>query len=73
MLDFSVLAPKVIYEFSLRWLHILSGITWVGLLFWFNLINVNFQKSLEADLKPKVNPLLVLPTLFYFRWAAVLT
>ncbi len=73
MLDFSVLAPKVVYEFTLRLLHIVFGITWIGLLYWFNLVNVNFQKGLEADLKPKVNPILVLPTLWYFRWAAVLT
>src|SRR5262249_31659815 len=73
MLDFSVLTPKVAYEFALRWTHFLAGITWIGFLYWFNLINVNFQKGLDADLKPKVNPILILPTLFYFRWAAVLT
>ena len=73
MIDFSVLTPKVIYEFSLRWIHFLSGITWIGFLYWFNLVNVNFQKGLEADLKPKVNPNLLLPTLFFFRWGAVVT
>lgn len=73
MLDFSVLTPKVVYEFALRWTHFLAGITWIGMLYWFNLVNVNFQKTLEADLKPKVNPILILPTLFYFRRAAVLT
>ncbi len=67
------LTPKIIYEFTLRWLHILGGITWIGLLYWFNLVNVNFQKELEADVKPKVNPKLIPPTLFYFRWASVLT
>lgn len=67
------LTPKIIYEFGLRWLHIVGGIAWIGLLYWFNLVNVNFQKSLEADVKPKVNPKLIPPTLFYFRWASVLT
>ncbi|OGR84687.1 MAG: hypothetical protein A2901_05240 [Elusimicrobia bacterium RIFCSPLOWO2_01_FULL_54_10] len=73
MPDFSILTPKIIYEFTLRFLHIAAGITWIGLLYWFNLVNVNFQKTLEADLKPKVNPILILPTLWYFRWAAALT
>lgn len=73
MLDFSVLSPKIVYEFTLRWVHFLAGITWIGLLYWFNLVNVNFQKTLEADLKPKVNPILILPTLFYFRWGAAVT
>ncbi len=67
------LTPKIIYEFSLRWLHTLAGITWIGFLYWFNLVNVNFQKSLEADVKPKVNPKLMPPTLWLFRWSAALT
>ncbi len=73
MLDFSILTPKIVYEFALRWTHVLAGIAWIGMLYWFNLVNVNFQKNLEADLKPKVNPILILPTLFYFRWASVIT
>ena len=73
MIDFSILTPKVALEFALRWIHFMAGITWIGFLYWFNLVNVNFQKSLEADLKPKVNPNLILPSLFYFRWGAVVT
>lgn len=67
------LTPRIIYEFSLRWLHFMAGITWIGFLYWFNLVNVNFQKSLEADVKPKVNPKLIPPTLWLFRWSAALT
>lgn len=70
---FDFVTPRVAFEFALRWLHILAGITWIGFLYWFNLVNVNFQKNLEADLKPKVNPKLILPTLWFFRWGAVVT
>ena len=73
MIDLSIITPKVALEFLLRWTHFLAGITWIGFLYWFNLVNVNFQKGLDADLKPKVNPGLILPTLFYFRWGAVVT
>lgn len=74
MIDFSILASKrVVAEFLLRWIHFLSGITWIGFLYWFNLVNVNFQKTLDADLKPKVNPNLLLPSLWFFRWGAVVT
>ncbi len=73
MIDFGSLTPKIIYEFTLRWIHLLGGITWIGFLYWFNLVNVNFQKNLEADLKPKVNPGLILPSLWFFRWGAVVT
>jgi uncharacterized membrane protein len=57
----------------LRWSHFVAGITWIGLLYFFNLINVPFQKSLDADTKKKVNPDLLTRTLWYFRWGAVVT
>ncbi|HEY6121782.1 MAG TPA: hypothetical protein VIV66_17630, partial [Pyrinomonadaceae bacterium] len=56
-----------------RWLHFVAGITWIGLLYFFNLINVPFQKGLDAETKKKVNPDLLLRTLWYFRWGAVIT
>jgi uncharacterized membrane protein len=59
--------------FLLRWAHFLGGIAWIGLLYWFNLVNVNFQKEIDASVKGKVNPPLLSRTLWWFRWAAVLT
>src|SRR3990172_7070816 len=58
---------------ALRWLHFVAGITWIGLLYFFNLVNVPFQKGLDADTKKKVNPDLLSRTLWYFRWGAVVT
>ena len=57
----------------LRWGHFVAGITWIGLLYFFNLVNVPVQKSLDADTKKKVNPDLLGRALWYFRWGAVLT
>jgi len=57
----------------LRWLHFVAGITWIGLLYFFNLVNVPFQKGLDAETKKKVNPDLLSRTLWYFRWGAVIT
>src|SRR5687767_6015980 len=59
--------------FFLRWFHLLAGITWIGLLYWFNLVNVNFQKEIDAAVKGKVNPPLLSRTLWWFRWGAVVT
>lgn len=56
-----------------RWLHFVAGITWVGMLYFFNLVNVPLQKKLDADTKKKVNPDLLLPALWFFRWGAVIT
>ena len=57
----------------LRWSHFIFGITWIGLLYFFNLVNVPFQKALDADTKKKVNPDLLTRTLWYFRWGALAT
>ena len=55
----------------LRWSHFVFGITWIGLLYFFNLVNVPFQKNLDADTKKKVNPDLLSRALWYFRWGAL--
>lgn len=60
-------------NYFLRWLHILAGITWIGLLYFFNFVNPPFQASLEGDLKAKVNPALLGRALFWFRWGAMFT
>lgn len=62
-----------IMRIAFRWLHFVAGITWIGLLYFFNLVNVPFQKGLDADTKKKVNPDLLSRALWYFRWGAVVT
>ncbi len=62
-----------IARIALRWLHFVAGITWIGLLYFFNLVNVPFQKGLDAETKKKVNPDLLGRSLWYFRWGAVVT
>jgi uncharacterized membrane protein len=61
------------FNFFLRWIHIISGITWIGHLYFFNFVNANFQAVLEKELKPKVNPQLMHRALFWFRWGAMFT
>jgi uncharacterized membrane protein len=57
----------------LRWAHFVAGITWIGILYFFNLINVNFMKALDAPTKKVVVPALMPPSLWYFRWGALVT
>ena len=56
-----------------RWLHFVAGITWVGLLYFFNLVNVPFMKELDPATKGKVLPSLMSRALWWFRWASVVT
>ena len=57
----------------IRWVHILFGIIWLGHLYFFNLVNVPFQGDLDKELKPKVNPKLLLRAFYWFRWGAMYT
>lgn len=57
----------------LRWTHLFAGVLWVGLLYFFNLVNVPFMKEMDATTKGRVVPSLLPKALFWFRWAAVVT
>jgi uncharacterized membrane protein len=65
--------PTETLAIILRWVHFLAGITWIGLLYFFNLVNVPFMKSVDAAAKPNVFKNLTLPALWWFRWSAVVT
>lgn len=75
MLDglFKVPSSDELVHILIRWLHLVGGITWIGLLYFFNLVNVPLQKKLDPETKKKVNPDLLLPALWFFRWGAVVT
>ncbi len=55
-----------------RWIHFLAGITWIGLLYFFNLVNVPLMKELDATTKGKVMPALMTRALWWFRMSAAL-
>src|SRR5688572_22994798 len=57
----------------LRWIHFLAGITWIGLLYFFNLINAGFLKSLDGPTKNIVIPKLMPAALNWFRHGATVT
>lgn len=56
-----------------RWLHIAAGILWIGLLYWFNFVNIPFAGTMDGDTKKKVVPELIPRALYFFRWGAAYT
>ncbi|MDX2028074.1 MAG: urate hydroxylase PuuD [Alphaproteobacteria bacterium] len=54
-------------------LHVLSGITWIGLLYYFNLVQTPIMPKIPADLKPGVSKYIAPEALFWFRWGAAAT
>jgi uncharacterized membrane protein len=57
----------------LRWAHVLSGIVWIGMLYFFNLVNVPVQGKLDGPTKKVVNPELLPRALWWFRQGAMAT
>jgi len=56
-----------------RWLHIVAGIVWIGMLYFFNWVNGPFAASLDGETKKKVVPELMPRALYWFRWGAAWT
>ena len=56
-----------------KWLHIIAGVLWIGLLYFFNWINGHVVGTMDADTKKKVVPELMPRTLYFFRWGAAWT
>jgi uncharacterized membrane protein len=57
----------------LQWLHVFFGITWIGLLYYFNFVQTPTMPTIPAELKPGVSKYIAPKALFYFRWGAAFT
>jgi|SRR6185369_1027265 len=56
-----------------RWMHVFFGILWIGLLYYFNFVQIRKMPEIPAELKPAVSKYIAPEALFWFRWAAVAT
>src|SRR3546814_743476 len=61
------------WSFFVRWLHVLSGILWIGLLWYFNMVQIPTMPKIPAELKPAIGKYIAPEALFWFRWAAIAT
>jgi uncharacterized membrane protein len=56
-----------------RWLHVLFGVTWIGMLYYFNFVQGPYIKEAAAEAKPDVLQKLAPRALWWFRWSAAFT
>lgn len=70
-MDLRLPETKELVLFILRWIHVGSAVVWLGLLYFFNFVNVPFGRGLDDETKKKVVPQLMPRALFWFRWAAM--
>ena len=59
--------------FLMRWLHVLSGVLWIGLLWYLNFVQVPTMPSIPAENRVAISKYIAPNVLFYFRWGALAT
>src|SRR5688572_5597074 len=59
--------------FLLRWLHVAAGVMWIGLLWYFNFVQLPTMPKVPDELKKGVTGFIAPAALFWFRWAAMVT
>ena len=59
--------------FFLRWLHVLSGVMWIGLLWYFNFVQIPNMAKIPDEQKPAIGKVIAPAALFWFRWGAMAT
>jgi uncharacterized membrane protein len=66
-------ADAIFWQATFRWLHVFFGILWIGLLYYFNFVQIRKMPEIPAELKPAVSKYIAPEALFWFRWAALFT
>lgn len=61
------------FSFLFRWLHVLSGVMWIGLLWYFNFVQIPSMPKIPDEQKPAISKVIAPVALFWFRWAALAT
>ena len=59
--------------FFIRWLHVLSGVMWIGLLWYFNFVQIPSMPKIPDEQKPAIGKVIAPEALFWFRWSALST
>ena len=59
--------------FLFRWIHVMVGVMWVGLLWYLNFVQIPSMAKIPDEQKPAIGKVIAPTALFWFRWAALLT
>jgi len=61
------------WAFVIRWLHVMSGVMWIGLLWYFNFVQTPSMPKIPDEQKPAIGKVIAPTALFWFRWSALAT
>ncbi len=59
--------------FLFRWLHVISGVMWIGLLWYFNFVQIPNMPNIPDEQKPAIGKVIAPAALWWFRWGAMAT
>ena len=59
--------------FAFRWLHVMVGVMWIGLLWYFNFVQIPSMPKISDEHKPAISKIIAPEALFWFRYSALLT
>ncbi len=61
------------WSFFFRWMHVLGGIMWIGILYYFNFIQIPNMPKIDEGMRPAITGVIAPAALFWFRWGAMWT
>jgi len=61
------------WAFFFRWLHVMAGVMWIGLLWYFNFVQIPSMPKIPDEQKPAIGKVIAPTALFWFRWSALAT
>ncbi len=67
------MGEHVWWTFVMRWLHVMSGVMWIGLLWYLNFVQTPSMPKIPDEHKPAIGKVIAPAVLFWFRWAALAT
>jgi len=64
---------RIFWSWVARYIHVIVGIMWIGLLWYFNFVQIPNMAKIPDEQKPAIGKVIAPAALFYFRWAAAFT
>jgi uncharacterized membrane protein len=68
-----IMASNLYLTAVFRWIHVFTGILWIGLLYYFNFVQIPSMPKIPDEQKPAIGKVIAPAALFFFRWAAAAT
>ena len=72
-MGYSDMEGTTFWAYLWRWAHVLSGVMWIGILWYFNFVQIPNMPNIPDEQKPAIGKVIAPAALFWFRWGAMLT